>query len=78
MEESLLQMGILTDSVQEVIFFDSDHIEPPPKVGTKLNPEFIRGIGKRNDSFVIILNIGKVLSRHEPVTISEDREGLEI
>lgn len=77
MEENLLQMGVIADSVQEVIFFDSDHIEPPPKVGIKLNPEFIRAIGKRNDSFVIILNIDKVLSKHESATISEDREYLE-
>ena len=77
MEESVLQMGVLTDSVQEVIFFGSDHIEPPPTVGIKLNPEFIRGIGKRNDSFVIILNIDKVLSKHESATISEGRESLE-
>ncbi|MDM8549218.1 chemotaxis protein CheW [Desulfobacterales bacterium HSG2] len=74
MDGKILPMGLLADSVQEVIYFDSDQIEPPPKVGTKLNPEFIRAIGKRNDSFVIILNIDKLLSKYESMTISKDRE----
>jgi len=77
MDGKMLPMGMLADSVQEVIYFDSDQIEPPPKVGTKLNPELIRAIGKRNDSFVIILNVDRVLSKYESGTISEDRESLE-
>ncbi len=56
----MLQMGVLADSVREVLHLDPDQIEPPPKVGTKLNPEFIRGIGKQDDHFVIILDIDKM------------------
>ena len=71
MDGDLLQMGALADSVHEVIQLHLGQISPPPKVGIKLNPEFIRGIGKRNDNFVIILNIDKVISRDESVSEAE-------
>jgi purine-binding chemotaxis protein CheW len=58
-------IGALVDSVKEVIDLDSDHIEPPPKIGTKLNTEFIKGMGKQNDQFVIILDIEKIFSSEE-------------
>ena len=55
-------IGALADSVQEVIDMDASTIEPAPKIGTKLNTEFIRGMGKRDEQFVIILDIDKVFS----------------
>jgi len=55
-------IGALADSVQEVIEMDPSVIEPPPKIGTKLNTDFIRGMGKRDEQFVIILDINKVFS----------------
>ena len=58
-------LGALADSVQEVLDLDADHIEPAPKIGTRLNTEFIKGMGKQNDRFVIILDIDKVFSTDE-------------
>ena len=55
-------IGALADSVQEVIDMDAASIEPAPRIGTKLNTEFIRGMGKRDEKFVIILDIDKVFS----------------
>jgi purine-binding chemotaxis protein CheW len=55
-------LGALADSVQEVVDLENDHIAPPPRIGTKLNTEFIRGMGKHNDKFIIILDIDKVFS----------------
>lgn len=55
-------IGALADSVQEVIEMDPSAIEPPPKIGTRLNTEFIRGMGKRDEEFIIILDIDKVFS----------------
>ena len=45
--------------------FDPSGIEPPPKVGAKWNTEFIRGIGKHNDDFIIILNVDRIFSADE-------------
>lgn len=58
-------LGALVDSVQEVMNLESDQIEPPPKIGTSLNTEFIRGMGKQGDQFVIILDTDKVFSSDE-------------
>ena len=58
-------LGALADSVQEVIDLMPDHIEPAPKIGTHLNTEFIKGMGKQNERFIIILDINKVFSAEE-------------
>jgi purine-binding chemotaxis protein CheW len=58
-------VGALADSVQEVLDLRPDHIEPAPKIGTRLNTEFIKGMGKRDNNFIIILDIDKVFSTDE-------------
>jgi purine-binding chemotaxis protein CheW len=65
-------LGALSDSVQEVLDLDAEHIEPPPKIGTKLKTEFIEGMGKRDDRFIIILDIDKVFSADELASVKQD------
>jgi purine-binding chemotaxis protein CheW len=62
-EKSVL--GALVDSVQEVFEIEPQNIEPAPKIGTKLKTEFIKGMGKRDEKFIIILDIDKVFSSEE-------------
>ena len=69
LEGESTMMGAMVDSVNEVIDLDSDHIEPPPKIGTKLNTEFIRGMGKQGDQFIIILEIERIFSMDELSTL---------
>lgn len=66
-------LGALADSVQEVMELEPDHIEPAPKMGTKLNIEFIKGMGKQNDQFIILLDIDKVFSTEELAMVRSDR-----
>jgi purine-binding chemotaxis protein CheW len=58
-------LGALADSVQEVMGLDPDQIEPPPRIGTRLKNTFIKGMGKRDSQFIIILDIDKVFSADE-------------
>ncbi len=58
-------LGVLADSVQEVMDLGSDQIEAAPRIGTHLNTEFIKGMGKYNDQFLMILDIDKVFSSNE-------------
>ena len=58
-------LGALADSVQEVMDLDPANIEPAPKIGTRLDTSFIKGMGKRDGSFVIILDIDRVFSVSE-------------
>ncbi len=62
-EETLL--GALVDSVQEVMDLDPNQIEPAPRIGAKLKSEFIRGMGKHDNQFLIILDIDKIFSSEE-------------
>jgi len=65
MIQDLIPQSVLVDSVQEVFELDPQHIEPAPRIGTRLRTDFIRGMGKRDDRFIIILNIDKVFSSEE-------------
>jgi purine-binding chemotaxis protein CheW len=58
-------LGALVDSVQEVMDLDPDQIEPAPRIGTRLNTKFIKGMGKRDNHFIIILDIDKIFSTDE-------------
>ena len=69
MEGETTILGALADSVQEVLDIEPDQIEPAPKIGTKLNTEFIRGMGKHNNGFIILLDIDKVFSSVELASV---------
>ncbi len=65
LEGDVMPVGIVADSVQEVIHLLPEQISPAPKVGIGLNTEYIKGVGKRKDDFIIILNIDKIMSDSE-------------
>ena len=50
-------IGALADAVEEVLELTEAQIEPAPKLGTRLNTEFIRGMGKRDEQFIILLEV---------------------
>lgn len=58
-------LGALADSVQEVLELDPSQIDPPPRMGTRIDTSCIRGMGKRDDQFLIILDIDRVLTSSE-------------
>jgi purine-binding chemotaxis protein CheW len=64
-------LGALADSVQEVIDLEAGQIEPPPRLGTSINARFIRGMGKRDEHFVIILDADRVFSSDELALVQE-------
>lgn len=64
-DKELIHMGAMADSVKEVIGLDQGQILPPLRLGTKLNSQFIRGMGKQDEKFLIILDIDKVLATDE-------------
>ncbi len=58
-------MGALVDSVQEVFELEPEQIQPAPRIGTHLRTDFIKGMGKRDDHFIMLLDIDKVFSVDE-------------
>ncbi|MBF0565405.1 MAG: purine-binding chemotaxis protein CheW [Nitrospirae bacterium] len=61
-ERNKMVTGVLVDAVQEVMDIESKDIEPAPGIGIGLKTEFIKGMGKHGDHFIIILDIDKVFS----------------
>ena len=59
-ENETIIIGALADSVQEVFELEQANIEPAPKIGTNLNTDFIQGMGKHNETFIMILDIDRV------------------
>lgn len=64
-DDEMVVVGALVDAVKGVLRFEPGQIEPPPRVGMRLSTELINGIGKRNDEFVIILNVDKAFSEED-------------
>jgi purine-binding chemotaxis protein CheW len=59
-------LGTLADSVREVVELRPDEIEPPPAIALHLRRDFIKGMGKADDGFIIILDIDRVFSPEGP------------
>jgi purine-binding chemotaxis protein CheW len=70
-EDKTIIMGLLTDSVQEVISLENNSIEPTPYIGAKIDTSFIEGMGKKGEDFIIILNMNKILSSNEISDIAD-------
>lgn len=60
-----LQMGIVVDSVSEVLNIKPEEIEPTPSFGTRLETEYILGMAKLDDGVKILLDIDRVLNQEE-------------
>ncbi len=70
-DEGKQDIGVVVDAVSEVMEIPASEIEPAPGFGAKIRADFIQGMGKVNDKFVIILNVDKVLSTDELSIVSE-------
>jgi purine-binding chemotaxis protein CheW len=62
-------LGGIADSVHEVIELEPSQIAPPPTIAMRWRSEFIQGMGKRGDDFIILLDINAVFSAGEMTTI---------
>jgi len=69
MDGEYIVLGSLADSVQEVIEMEPSQIEAAPHIGTHLKTEFLKGMGKHDDRFVMILDIDRVFSSQELVAL---------
>jgi purine-binding chemotaxis protein CheW len=58
-------IGIVVDSVDSVLDIPPSEIEPPPTFGAGIRTDFIRGMGKVNGKFVILLDVNHVLAVEE-------------
>ncbi len=64
-------VGVLADSVKEVLEIDSKDIAPPPRMGATVHVDYILGVARKDNRFILILDLVKVLGREEFGSLEE-------
>ncbi len=70
-----MTMGVLADSVSQVMDLAADEIEETPPFGTRVKTEYLLGMGALGKKFCLILDIDKVLSADELLAVTESAAG---
>ncbi len=65
------RLGVVADSVPEVIEREPAQIQPPPRIARRASADFIQGMGKRGDDFIIILDVDALFSCHELALLTD-------
>ncbi|MFO7844475.1 MAG: chemotaxis protein CheW [Bacteroidales bacterium] len=71
LDNDIVQVGALVDAVQAVLEIDDSQIQPPPSIGSKYKSEFIYGMVKVDEKFIMLLDMEKVFSSDEIVSLQE-------
>lgn len=64
------RMGAIVDSVQEVLNLGTEDIQPPPNIGSDFQSEFIIGMARNSDEFIMILDINKIFSAESIIDLN--------
>lgn len=71
-------VGVLADSVQEVVELGDADVEPTPAFGTHVKVEFLLGVGKLGKRFVLLLDLDRVISADERAFAQVAAEAAEV
>lgn len=64
-------IGIMVDSVSEVVYLKESEIETAPNVGNEESAKFIQGVCHKNDELLILIDLNKLLTNEEWAEIEE-------
>ena len=67
-------LGVVVDAVNAVLDIPGSEVEPPPAFGASIRTDFIRGMGKVNGKFVILLDVDHVLAADEMDVLVDAQE----
>lgn len=70
-QSGTVMIGIVVDSVSEVLNIKGDDIENTPTFGTKLNTDYIQGMAKMDGGVKILLDIDQILSAQEVILLEQ-------
>ncbi len=71
-----ISVGAIVDSVQEVLEIEDSQIQPPPSIGTTYQSDFITGMVKIKDNFVMLLDAEKVFSTDDILNMKDITEDM--
>ncbi len=67
-------LGVMVDAVNAVLDIPPAEIEPPPAFGASIRTDFIQGMGKVSNKFVILLDVDHVLAADEMSVLTQVQE----
>lgn len=70
-ENEAIVMGALVDSVHEVFEMSEHDIEPAPRMGAAIEASYIKGMGRQDDRFIIIVDVDRIFSENELMAVRE-------
>jgi purine-binding chemotaxis protein CheW len=71
------KVGLYIDSVKDILDFEEEEITSPPPIFKGFKPEYLVGLGKKDDTVVILLNTDAVLTAQEKLVLKKSRERME-
>lgn len=69
LEGRLLSLGLVADRVIEVVSVAADQIEPAPDIGVAWRSDYIAGVVRRDDGFVVLFELAKLLTTQEAAAL---------
>jgi purine-binding chemotaxis protein CheW len=67
MGDRFVGVGFVADCVFEVTGIDESQIEPPPSVGGRWKSDYLAGIGRKGDGFIIIFDLARLMASTDDV-----------
>lgn len=74
--DEVIHVGALVDSVVAVLEIDEDQIKPPPSIGNNYSSEFITGIVETGDNFIMILDLVKLFTSNELSSLKKTQKNI--
>jgi len=70
LEDRVLSLGLAADRVFEVVAFTADQIEPSPDLGVRWRSDYISGVVRRPEGFVVLIDLARLLSTTDAASLS--------
>lgn len=64
-------IGLIVDSVTDVISLDKKNISPAPEIVKGISSQFIKGVGKLNDRLILLIDLDTILTIAERISLKE-------
>lgn len=65
-----LKVGFIVDTVSEILVIEDSDIEPTPRMIARYDSKYIKGITKKNDHMILLLDIDKLITEDDQEVIS--------
>lgn len=70
-DNEIITIGLLVESVSEVIQIEKEEIKSPPTIGTAIRNDYLQGIYYVDEDFIMILNINEIFKNDEVLNLNE-------